>query len=473
MSAYTGTALHASNGGWSGDPTDFTYQWQRSPDGSTGWTNIAAATTADYTPGQADEGQYLRCVVTATNLAGADSADSNVVGPVLVAPITVGAVAHEWVIEARNNATLERIGIIEDYQQATIVPRFNAVGAWTLDLHIGSREASFFDFDAGIVVSLDGTEFFSGPLTERERSRDEEGADRLRLSGVDDSVWLARRLCYPEAPALTTATDGYDVRTGVASTVMAAYVDANAGPSADADRVVAGLMLAADPLIGSSVTGRGRFQTLQEILNELALAGGDLGYRIVQTGDALVFTVYQPVNRSASVRFDDELGNLRAFTYSERAPSGGNFIVVGGGGEDIARVFVTGGDAASITRFGRIEAFQDRRDTTDTTELEQARDTTLSEGAAVSAVGVTPQDTRGVAYGSDYGLGDKVAVVIDGVTLTEVVREVGISITPDGAMVLPVVGTPNETDPRATALFQARRQIDALKAQLRDVQRRQ
>lgn len=354
----------------------------------------------------------------------------------------------DWLIEARDNATLARLGVVEDYQQATIVPRFNTPGAWTLDLHVDSQAAAFFDFDAGIVVSLDGTdgtEFFSGPVVGRERTRDESGDDRLRITGVDDSVWLARRLCFPEAPALTTATDAYDVRTGIASTVMAAYVDNNAGPSADAGRRVSGLVLGTDHGYGSTVTGRGRFQTLQDLLNTLALAGGDLGYQIVQMGANLVFAVYQPTDRSASVRFDDALGNLRAFTYSQAAPSnGGNFVVVGSAGDDTARVFVTGGDPASISAYGRIEAFVDQSNTTDTTELEQARDTALAQTAAPVSSNITPEDTEAIAFGDSYGLGDKVALIVDGVEFANVVREVNIQLSADGALVLPSVGTPNQ-----------------------------
>lgn len=86
--AVTGTAtvgqtLTASNGTWTGTPTPtYTRKWQRSADGTTGWADIASATATTYVLAAADEGQYVRAVVTGTNTAGTASANSNAVGPV-------------------------------------------------------------------------------------------------------------------------------------------------------------------------------------------------------------------------------------------------------------------------------------------------------------------------------------------------------------------------------------------------------
>jgi hypothetical protein len=81
--AEVGSVLTTTNGTWTGNPTPtYTRAWQRSADGSTGWAAIAGATAATYTLVEDDDAQYIRCVVTATNSAGSDTADSNVVGPV-------------------------------------------------------------------------------------------------------------------------------------------------------------------------------------------------------------------------------------------------------------------------------------------------------------------------------------------------------------------------------------------------------
>jgi hypothetical protein len=66
-----GSTLTASPGTWTGDPTPtFSYQWQR------GSSNISGATGSTYTATLSDAGNTLRCVVTATNIAGSASANS-------------------------------------------------------------------------------------------------------------------------------------------------------------------------------------------------------------------------------------------------------------------------------------------------------------------------------------------------------------------------------------------------------------
>src|SRR5690625_196524 len=72
-----GGVLTASPGTWTGNPSPtFTYQWRR------GTTDIASATGTTYTLVEADIGQTITCVVTATNSEGTETATSNPVGPV-------------------------------------------------------------------------------------------------------------------------------------------------------------------------------------------------------------------------------------------------------------------------------------------------------------------------------------------------------------------------------------------------------
>lgn len=65
-----GSAESVTTGTWAhmgGYNATYSYQWQTSPDGSTGWTSIVGATGASYSPVSGDLGNYLRCVVTAHN----------------------------------------------------------------------------------------------------------------------------------------------------------------------------------------------------------------------------------------------------------------------------------------------------------------------------------------------------------------------------------------------------------------------
>lgn len=63
-----GNILGCLDGTWTNSPS-YTYQWQLSANGSTGWADIALATAQTYSPLIGQLGQYLRCVVTAHNAA--------------------------------------------------------------------------------------------------------------------------------------------------------------------------------------------------------------------------------------------------------------------------------------------------------------------------------------------------------------------------------------------------------------------
>ena len=70
--ATVGQTLTTTNGTWTGLPAPtFTYQWQRVT------TNISGATSSTYVLVAADAGNTVRCVVTATNVVSAVSANSN------------------------------------------------------------------------------------------------------------------------------------------------------------------------------------------------------------------------------------------------------------------------------------------------------------------------------------------------------------------------------------------------------------
>ena len=73
--ARSAAKLTATPGTWTGVGNTYTYQWQRSADGTT-WTGIAAATTRTETLTAADAGESVRILVTATNADGAVAAPS-------------------------------------------------------------------------------------------------------------------------------------------------------------------------------------------------------------------------------------------------------------------------------------------------------------------------------------------------------------------------------------------------------------
>jgi hypothetical protein len=81
---------------------------------------------------------------------------------------------------------------------------------------------------------------------------------------------------------------------------------------------------------------------------------------------------------------------------------------------------------------------------------------------------VTPIDTGAMAYGIDYDLGTIVTAVVEGVPLREAIREIRISLTPDGPQrIVPVIGTPGRHD--VLAVF---RRLAGLSTRMTNLERR-
>lgn len=351
---------------------------------------------------------------------------------------------------------LRRLGQLEDFTNLKAALRYARTSTWTLSTTTTSADdIALLTAGAGVIVSRDDTVLFSGPIDVKTRTKNADGDRTLLLAGVDDSAWLDWRLALPVPAGPPFTATAYDDRTAAAETVLRHYVDRNLGPAARADRQLARLVLPADQGRGLQVRGRARFQSLSELLPPLALAGGDLGFRIVQVDEHLEFQVTEPTDRSGTVVFSEELGNLAGYSYRQGKATT-NFAYVGGGGEGIDRVIVDGGDATSIASDGRREVFADRRDSSDPAVLEQTRDERLLEGRAPTALSLSPVDLENLVYGIDYQLGDQVTVVVEEERIVDAVREVTLDVTPSrGVSVTPVIGTPGARDPRVPALFTA------------------
>jgi hypothetical protein len=380
------------------------------------------------------------------------------------------------------DANFNRVGEITDFNKLELVPRFNNVGSFVLDLPTNTRAAKeLIKPKSGIIVKRDGRTTFSGTVTSRSRSFGNQ--DVMTFSGKDDNVYLARTLAYP-VPGGNFSLSDYDVRTGKAETIMKQYVDYNCGLSALPERRL--LTLAPDTGLGNTITGRARFHSLLELLQSLALNGGGLGFNVVQVGNALEFQVYMPGDKTRTALFSPLLGNLSSFDYSSEDPES-NFVIVGGGGEGAERILLQKSDNTSVTNFGRIETFIDQRNMSDTVELNQSLDEELASKAEKVSLNFTPVDTPQLSFGRDYGLGDKVTIVLtqpnevisvetiyyfisayQTVDVTsenvrkiqqklqvvqDVVREVKISIDSNGETIVPFIGTEDSLSKDVPKIF--------------------
>lgn len=359
----------------------------------------------------------------------------------------------ELTVEVRN-ADLERVGqlVPADLVGATFVSRFNNVGSWQVRLPFNHPMADLLRTpNFGLIVTSPNGVEISGPMTSAVL---EQASDNLQgdwvISGADDSLVLAERLAFPD-PAVTdpgAQTVSHDSRSGVAESVLKAYVDANL-VSVPTARKVAHMTVESDLGRGSAVSANARFDKLQDLLFPMAQTGG-IGYTVEQDGSDLVFKVYEPVDRSSTIRMDLANNQLSKTTYSYLSPKATRAIV-GGQGESVERLFVETSTVESVLAEGlwgrRIESFVDARSSAEITALQQAGDELLVDnGKTVESLSVTPSDDQRMRYGFDWGLGDRVTVVVGQIEAAAVVTEVGIGIAADGVRISATIGTPVPLD---------------------------
>lgn len=326
------------------------------------------------------------------------------------------------------------IAQVDDYNSLELTFQFNDVSNWILDLPADQVWA--FAWQRRIIVNRNGVLFFSGPLSNYNRTWSRT-TDSVSISGHDDTQYIKDRIVWPEVNGNFSAS-AYDVRSGVAETVLKQYANFNAGPGAILPRRT-GISIETDLGRGASVIGSGRFDELLPFLQGLAVSGVGLGFRVV----GLEFQVYEPEDKSATVIFSKELGTARAVQYWLASPSA-NHVLVLGSGDDTARVIYETMDSDSIVRHGRIETTRDRRDTSDPAQLSQTGLEELAQDQETVSLDMTPVDIDNMRGFEDWWLGDTVTAIVDNAVITDVVREVKVTVTRDaGETMQPVIGTQN------------------------------
>jgi len=217
--------------------------------------------------------------------------------------------------------------------------------------------------------------------------------------------------------------------------VLHDLVNVNAGPAAVAARQVPGLTVPTVAAAGPTVTVNARWQNLLTLLADNARTGG-----VIFDVSDLTFHAFIPPDRG--VVFSDGLGTLGAWKVTSPAPAA-NKVFVAGGGEGVDRIIRELDDPPSIAAWGRAETFQDRRDTTDLAQLDQAAADALALGVTPATVVFTALDTEGQAFGHDWALGDTVTVRAGELTVLDEIREVHVMLDGYVPTVTPSVGAPS------------------------------
>ncbi|MEC4016104.1 siphovirus ReqiPepy6 Gp37-like family protein [Streptomyces sp. H27-D2] len=350
-------------------------------------------------------------------------------------------------VYARDTA-LNRIAAIDDCTAVTAVPRYNAVGAYTLELSASSSKAAHLVEGNGLIIRSLGQTVLSGPLrtVDWTRSTSDGGLGKLTVGGVSDETILAEATCWPNPTAAigSQTSSVYKISGVAAETAMRQLVNINIGPGAAAARRIAGLALAPDLGRGPLVTREiNQFDNLLSALQDIA---SGLGFRVAFSGGGVEFQVYEPQDRSQTARFSFGWGNLQDASYTTTPPTCTKAIVVAGGGSS-PRVCKTYPQTDPLFPALVVEQFVDLTgvDTASvdlTAQMDQAAAEALTTGAGQGSLAISPIDLPKLRYARDYNVGDTVAAQLRGGTWwTDVVREVTLTAAPDGISTKATVGS--------------------------------
>lgn len=365
------------------------------------------------------------------------------------------------VVEVRNSALVRLGQILPEELRLSIMHTTNGVGEWTLTLPYEHRlRAELQKPGAGIVVLRgDGREIFSGPMTNPTltATRDDP-LGTVVIKGISDDVILQDALAFPVPgePDVRKQKQAYDTRSGAIESLMHAFVKANIGPGAHPSRRKANLAFGTDGGRGEVIKKSARFETLGALLTELADIS-DINFRVIQRGSSIVFETYEVVDRSSTIRLDVMNGTLASQEVGFTAPTATR-AVVAGAGDLTKRQFleVTSKDTADMEFLWgrRIERMLDERTTDDPRDLKVKGDELLAkEGVTNVSIRVVPMDEETMVFGTEWDLGDRVAVTASETEFSSTVVGMVMRVDTEGIRYGAMIGDPALVDSKLRGLL--------------------
>lgn len=351
-------------------------------------------------------------------------------------------------------------GTVGDYQTCSVTWQWLGVGAgtlvvdpehWAVPLALTANTRVW-----PVTVEVAGRRW-SGRMIDVQRDRREDGGGTATITLVDDWAWLRSILAWPvPAAAVGAQTSMYDTRTGPAATVACQLINANA---ARLGAPVFAIPPAADN--SPTVTVQARMQPVAEYVRPILeqagwsldasvwLPGDDPPNNMAMSGPTVIVRPYR-VAAKPWLLWSDSVGGIKADRTSAKHP-GAYRQVLGGAGEETARIFAEYTDLelqVSLGRFGFPENFADQTDQ-DTLAglLEQGPRRQAETSAGSVGLSIDVEDGLPWRFGEHYEAGDVATVSLSGVEFTERITRVTATDSPDeGLLFTPQIGNPDITD---------------------------
>lgn len=393
------------------------------------------------------------------------------------------------------DTNLNPIGMIE-FASITATLYYNQVGSWQILMPYTDAvwNQIMSKTDMLIDVNWRGLFHFGGKVEQPAYSNSIPGASSgssmggssggggsggayITLSGADYLAIIANRICYPD-PTKAWASqlpDSGDAVLGMPlETAIKYYVNRNVGPQALAARRHPLLDIASDQKRGPAVSylvnfKSGKSLNLLEVIRALIsqnnpVTATQMGIRLTPNPanpNRLLFDVYTPIDKSGTVWFSEELGNLTAINFALADPTCTDALVQGASPlQDTTKnppvnlpnpphnPFVQQ-SASTKTAWNMVEQYVDTSSETNESNVKTSASNTLQSGTIGASMSATVSDTPLCIYGRDYAIGDIVTVEVRPGNTDAVYTDIVTSVTlvADGSATpvigaVPVVGNP-------------------------------
>lgn len=309
-----------------------------------------------------------------------------------------------------------RIGIIDNYECLIWKRNYYKANEFTMQL-IPTFE-QFEMLKKGIILLKSDDTKEAMYINHRELEEDEEGIEKLVISGYGLENWLSRRITLLK-----------ELQEGNAETVIRNYVNNNCISANDDKRKISNLIQGTNNNLGESISYNSHYKNLLEEVEVIAKTN-ELGFRIDLdlNMQKYIFEVFKGLDRSANQNensiaiFSTEFENIAEQKYIDSENDFKNYVLVAGAGEDLNRkTYQIGNENVGLDRY---ELFVDARDISDKTDndapipietynklLEARGKEKLSECTLVKTFDCKILNTNSLIYRTDFELGDKVSII--------------------------------------------------------------
>ncbi|MFD7257177.1 siphovirus ReqiPepy6 Gp37-like family protein [Streptomyces sp. NPDC059874] len=268
---------------------------------------------------------------------------------------------------------MKRVGEIDQWISLDFTVRFSQEGSWQILIKDGTPQSDMIEKGGGVVIWQDGVAdpVLSGQVDVYQKywtKVQHTGPGSLYIGGKCHNQLAYSRLAFP-SPTIPVPQQwqGWNTRgaAGAASLAMWWELEHALGSSALTDRRMPHVNTGSnpDPEIGQEVSDTLRYDVIGTKLEEWCKPKS-IGYRFIYnpTYQRVDLKLYKPRDRSKSIRFSTDLGNLREYIYTLNAPKVTR-VIVACQGQGKERYISQKIDTATEAEWGRsIEGFVDRRD---------------------------------------------------------------------------------------------------------------